>query len=108
MLRLLLQPDGTLSVDITHVETLDFTLFNLCVTSNHGVARAVGYGSSSPNGLTRYGLRISEDAQVGYTVSHTELAEGIVVLGDNAFDGFGGRLCSTGVELSTVEIFDYA
>jgi hypothetical protein len=107
MLRLLLQPDGTLSVDITHVETLDFILFNLCVTSNHGIARAIGHGSSSSNGVTRYGLSISEDAQVGYTISYTELAEGIVMLGDNAFDGFGGRLCSIGVELSTVEIFDY-
>ena len=106
LLRLLLLPDGTLSADISHLQTLDFALFNLCVTSSHGIARAIGYGSSYPNGLTRYLLRISEDARVGYAVSHTELAKGIVVLGDNAFDGFGGRLCSTGFE-RTIEILDF-
>jgi hypothetical protein len=108
-LHLRLLADGTMSVAITHVHTLDFVLFNLCTTtSSHGVARAIGYGSR-PDGLimTRYGFSISENAQTGCAVSHTKMSQSGInfVLQDNVFDGFRGRLCSWFE--SQVEILDY-
>ena len=89
-LRLLL--DGTLSVTISHVQTLEFALSNLCVTPSQGLARAVAYGVSARGGLTRYGFSISENAQTGCAVSYTKLAEDVALEGC-VFDGFRGRLC---------------
>jgi hypothetical protein len=108
LLHLYPLPDGTLSVGTTHVQTFDFALFNLCVSSSHGVARAIGYGASTRSGLTRYGFTISEDAQTGCAVSYTELGAEDTVVEDTVFDGFEGRLCFPGAGASTVEILDFA
>jgi len=108
-LHLRLLPDGTLSVAILHVQTLDFVLFDLCIFSNHGVARATSYGSSTRDGLTmtRYGFSISENAQSGCVVAHTRLSptDSDFMLQELVFDGFRGRLCYWSI--SQVEILDY-
>jgi len=93
-------------VAINDVQTLDLALFHLSVTSNHGIARAVGYGVSTQGGLTRYGFSISEDAQSGCAVAYTKLAED-VALEDSVFDGFRGRLCFPSTGRNSVEVLDY-
>jgi hypothetical protein len=107
LLHLRALSDGTLSISLTHVRTLDFGLFNLCVTSSCGVGRAVCYGSSN-RGLTRYGFSISDDVQTGCAVSHTVLADKTsTALQATVFDGYRGRLCCPDPQMLTVETLDY-
>jgi hypothetical protein len=106
-LHLHLLPDNTLSVNIIHSQTLAVPLFNFCVSSSYGVARAIGHGMTT-RGMTIYAFSISEDSHMGYSVSHIMLPR-INLVDATVFDGFRGRLCNTGHEslASMVEILDY-